>query len=559
MHLQKCLTFGVHIIINSSLIVAFFLVIAYVLRWHIKVYDNAFLSTFAITLRNMIHIMLLATWFKTLMHRVVKPGIRKLLGSVAIMMIVWLFVKIIKYDFCISNTETIARYLWYCYYIPMVFIPLQGVFIMNYVGKPESYHAPKIMQGLYIVAVFLVLGVFTNDIHNLAFSFPAGIENFNSVYTYGPLYYIIMAWFCLFGLIFIVTLLKKSRIPVSKKVQSLPLLVMIGAIIFWTLYCFRIVNCDLTVVDCIIIALLLESAIQIGLIPSNEYYSEIFQKTTVPMIIVDDFYAPHYTSDGAKFVTEAIMRETEKGELNRGNFILRSAPISAGRVVWEDDVTQLNELKDELEEIKEQLDGENVLLKAEVELKEQRAKVEEKHRLYDRIASEVASQLTKIALLIETARSDSEKIRVSLSKINVIGSYIKRRGNLRLLGEDNEYISAKELEYSMRESLDNLKLYEVYTSLNSQCEGNVSLDNTISVYDFYEKVTEKLLETISAMLVHLSCRDGVIKMRMQIGCTEEISEDILSEISLNCGEFSCSVQDEDIIIDVNVPDGGDAV
>lgn len=72
-------------------------------------------------------------------------------------------------------------------------------------------------------------------------------------------------------------------------------------------------------------------------------------------------------------------------------------------------------------------------------------------------------------------------------------------------------------------------------------------------------ISVKAMETISAMLVHLSCRDGVIKMRMQIGCTEEISEDILSEISLNCGEFSCSVQDEDIIIDVNVPDGGDAV
>ena len=546
-------------LIKSSLIVAFFLLVAYVLRWHVKPGDNVLLGTFAIMLRSMIHLMLFAVWFKTLMHRVVKPNIRKLLGSVAIMMLFWLFVKTVKFEFCISNTETIVRYLWYAFYIPMIFIPLQGLFIMNYIGKPDSYRTPKIMQGLYIVASILVFGVFTNDIHNLVFAFPEGIDKFDSVYTYGPLYYIIMTWFCLFGLIFVVTLLKKSRIPVSKKVQLLPLAVMIGAIIFWTLYCLRIIKCDLTVVDCIIIALLLESSIQIGLIPSNEYYSEVFRKTTVPLIIVDDLYIPHYTSDGAKFVTDTIMRETEKGDVDRGNFILRSSSINAGRVVWEDDVTHLNELKEELQEVNERLDGENVLLKAEVELKEQRASVEEKHRLYDRIASEVSSQLTKIALLIELARNDSKKARTALSKINIIGSYIKRRGNLRLLGEDNAYILSKELEYSMRESLDNLKLYDIYTSLNSQCDGSVNLDNTICIYDFYEEVVEKLLDTMSAMLVHLTCSDDTIKMRMQIGCTEEISEDVLNEITLERGRFSCSIQDEDIIIDVVVPNGGDAV
>ena len=545
-------------LIKSSLLVAFFLLVAYVLRWHVKPGDNVLLGTFTIILRNVIHLMLFAVWFKTLMLRVVKPNVRKLLGRVAIMMLFWLFVKTVKYEFCLSNTETIVRYLWYSFYIPMVFIPLQGVFIMNYVGKPDSYRIPKIMQGLYVVAVCLVLGVFTNDLHNMVFAFPEGIHNFDSVYTYGPLYYIIMAWFCLFGLVFVITLLRKSRIPVSKKVQFLPLAVMIGAILFWTLYCLRIVKCDLTVVDCIIIALLLESAIQIGLIPSNKYYSEIFRKTTVPMIIVDEFYVPHYTSDGAKYLTEEKMRETENGDVVDGNFVIHSAPIRVGRVIWEDDVTRHNELKEELQEVIEQLDGENVLLQAEVDLKEQRASVEEKHRLYDRIASESAAQLAKMALLIETAKNDPAKSRNALSKINVIGSYVKRRGNLRLLGEDNKYILARELEYSFRESLDNLALCEVYTFLNSQCDGEVNRDNAICVYDFYEAVTENLLDIISAALVHLDIHNGTLKMRMQIGCIREVKEDMLTGLSMERGEVSFSIQDEDIIINVTLQDGGDA-
>ena len=79
------------------------------------------------------------------------------------------------------------------------------------------------------------------------------------------------------------------------------------------------------------------------------------------------------------------------------------------------------------------------------------------------------------------------------------------------------------------------------------------------VYDFYEAVVEKLLDTVSAMLVHLDCKDGGIKMRMQIGCTEEIEADVLDGILLSCGKVSYNIQDEDIIIDINVPDGGDNV
>ena len=38
---------------------------------------------------------------------------------------------------------TVARYLWYLYYLPIIFIPLLGVYIAIFLGKSENYQLSK--------------------------------------------------------------------------------------------------------------------------------------------------------------------------------------------------------------------------------------------------------------------------------------------------------------------------------------------------------------------------------------------------------------------------------
>jgi len=94
-------------------------------------------------------------------------------------------------------------------------------------------------------------------------------------------------------------------------------------------------------------------------------------------------------------------------------------------VVWQDDITQLNELRIRLQDTREQLGEENVLLQAEVELKENRAKADEQNRLYDRIASEVEAQLIKADELLARIEIEPEHTKELLAKVCVLGSYIK--------------------------------------------------------------------------------------------------------------------------------------
>lgn len=518
--------------------------------------NPALLVTVLAAVRNIIHVSLLSAWYISLQNRIVHKQIKQLLSGVAVMMVLWVLVRTVKWEFVVSYEEPLVRYLWYAFYVPMILIPLLGVYIVHLMGKPEGYKLPKVFYLLLIPATVLITVVFTNDYHRLVFDFPNGIKYFDADYTYNFMFFVVCGWFVILGLYFVLMLLKKSRVPGSKAFKSLPLIIMIASIVFWIAYALGVIESDLTTVDCIMITLLLESAIQVGLIPSNSNYDEIFNSTTVPVVIVDEEYVPCYSSETVSEIALDVMKQAEKETVSLGDTLLHSKKISAGRVIWQDDITVLNELKEQLQDTILQLDEENDMLQAEIEVKEKRTKLDEKNRLYDRIAQEVEPQLIKVAELLKELDENSEATPELLSRVCVIGSYIKRRGNLLLLAEENPQIDARELEYCIRESLDNLHLGGVFTSFESECNGILNAECIVAVYDFYETLAEKLMKNITAMLVRLNCNEGSVKMNVQMGCLEDIAKQVLDGVQMPLGSFVYDIDDEDISITLTLKDGG---
>ena len=539
----------------NVLFVAVLLTVAYLLRHNPL--TNIVATSLAMLMRSVIHISILAVWTVSLHRRLMNSQVRRILVGTGILMVFWVAAKTIKHEFLTSNFDPLGRYIWYCFYIPMLLVPLFGVFVVDHVGKPEEYRTKKWMRYLYIPAFLLIGMVLTNDLHQWVFRFDNGFANYDKDYSYGIPYFILMAWYILFTLYFVIALLRKCRVPGSRKMQKLPLIIAFGGVLFWIVYVLKIIKVDLTVIDCLIIASLLESAIQCGMIPSNTGHRGIFRKTTIPIQILDKDYQPHYVSATALPISERQLRQSAVENVDLGDTLLCSVPISAGRVVWQDDIRQINELRQRLLDIQEQLSGEIVLRRAEAEVKEKRAKVDEENRLYDRISREVEPQLIKADKLLRRIEKEPENTKSLLAQICVIGSYIKRRGNLLLLGEESRQINAVELEYCIRESLENLRLYGAVTSLRSSCDGKLPLEHIVAVYDFCETVIERLLDDITAMMVNLICTSGMIRMNIQMGCVEEIAEQVLSDIHLPCGSFTYDVMDEDVVIDLTVLEGGD--
>ena len=470
-------------------------------------------------------------------------------------MLIWLNVRFIKWDF-LHFTDPLGRYIWYAFYIPMLLIPLLGVFIIQCVDKPENYVLPKKMKLLYIPLVLLLVLVFTNDLHELVFVFPNGITNYNFDYGYNFGFYIVCAWFVILGFYFVIMLLLKNRTPGRRSFKKMPIVIMIVAVVFWFFYKKIMTSVDLVAIDCLLITALLESAIQSGLIRSNTGYHELFEISTVAAQIVDEDYQVCYLSSCADDFPEDIMRRAEQKPVDKGNTVLNSKKISGGRILWQNDLTQIKQLLAQLTETQEQLNENNVLLKAELELKENKVRLDEKNRLYDRIASEVYSQLEKAEKLLKLAEENPEKTRETLLQICVLSAYIKRRSNLLLLNEENSTIQSKELEYCFRESLKNIELNNVMISFDSICNDMLSVEFAVLAYDLFENIVEAFIENINAVLVHLHCKNGDVKLRIQIGCENEINENAIPEFAVEYNEITYDIQENDIVFDVILSKGG---
>ena len=83
------------------------------------------------------------------------------------------------------------------------------------------------------------------------------------------------------------------------------------------------------------------------------------------------------------------------------------------------------------------------------------------------------------------------------------------------------------------------------------------MEHAVVAFDFYENIVERLLDDATAVMIHLNCKSGNMKMRLQIGCNEDIAEQTLSELSVPCGKFDWDIQDEDVTVTLLLSEGGD--
>ena len=113
----------------NVLITVLLIAVARILRLMINDMESMILPTLLIYLRGVIHLSLALVWTVSVYQRITNKQARGFVLTVGILMLFWIVAKTAKYEFFPNNTETLARYLWYCYYVPMLLIPLNGIFV----------------------------------------------------------------------------------------------------------------------------------------------------------------------------------------------------------------------------------------------------------------------------------------------------------------------------------------------------------------------------------------------------------------------------------------------
>ena len=514
---------------HGALLCAFLAVAAAAVLRQIGFCVNEQLDQFFTILRAAIYIGLFVAWGISVRSRIIQPQVRRYLTAVSALMIFWMTVRSIRYS--LEEALWVMRHLWYLYYLPMLFIPLLAVFIALSLGKPESFRLPKWTVLLYIPTAALLLLVLTNDLHQLVFRFPEDAVVWMNEYRYGIVYFPVVGWMVLCALTALVIMLVKCRVPNSRKVLVLPFVPVVLSVIYGALYIFqlpwlRLIAGDVTVVFCLLIAATLESCIQCGLIQSNTHYNDLLLSCTLRVQLTDPEYQRLLSSRSAEPIPLQIMRQTETGPVRLdGGLRLSGAPVRGGHVLWTEDVSELLEVLEELQDVKDSLEDNNALLRAEYTLKAREAHIAEQDRLYNIIQRETAPRIKLLAELtdaFETMGDEAQRKQI-LGKMAVIGAYLKRRSNLIFLADKTPLFQEKELHLTFGESMDNLELCGITCGLLSELEGPVEARQLMKMYDLFEEIVERSIDTMSTITVWIGPADGALRITVNTDSAADLS------------------------------------
>ena len=458
-------------------------------------------------LRTLIYIGLYIGWGISIHKRVVQKAAKNTLIFISGLMIFWFIVRSIKYFFAMD--VNVERYLWYSYYLPMLFIPQAAVQTAVLLGQPEEYILPKWLKLLYVPTTLCFLLVLSNDFHQCVFSFTAGEVWTDKGYRYAWGYYTVLLWEVVCAVAAFALMVYKCRLSQRKK--YLPVIGIGISILYAIIYAsgaewMQVIGGDITAALCLMFVCIFESCIYCGLIQTNTGYEELFEVCTMGAQITDRNYRVWYTSANAMELSEAVMREAEKGDVVVDKkTLIQNRPIQGGHILWQEDIEYIIMLLERMEENRKTIEESNCLEQENYQTKAKINMLREKNRLYDKLQTQTAGQIGLLNELLSRyeVEEDLVKSRRLLAKISVIGTYIKRYGNLIFIGERAEISDVAELGACLEESFSSLKLMGIECALTAPAGERIYVRDAVRIYSFFESIVEASVDSIQFMWVKI--------------------------------------------------------
>lgn len=474
-------------------------------------------------IRAALYLLLFSLWGYSLDRRIIQPQTLHWLRLTAALMLVWLILRTLKYEFV--TDLTVARYIWYLYYLPMLFIPLLGVYIALSLGKSEKFRLTGRIGALAIIPAVLFLLVITNDLHQQVFAFssgvPGGPDNYS--YSYGPVYFCYLGWTVTCMFFSLILLLKKSRVPSGKKKRLAPFVIGCATVLYGILYlsglpAIRRWFGDMNVMFCLLYAAIYESCIRCRMIPSNTGYVELFEATTLAACIADRSGNIVLRSRAAG---EGMVCPREGVPLIRPNGIrISSAPISGGYAVWQDNVRPLTELRARLSENKAKINSNKEKLREAYIIQKKLLELTEKNRIYDEMEARYGDQITRVGQLLRQCQGAApEEIQSALKRILLLGTYIKRSANLYFLSQEYELLPQQELRLTIDEAVRVITVCGTECSVVYHTTGPMRATEVARLLDLLKVVTEAAIGGLYSLFISVS--DG--EMDLSVECAAELS------------------------------------
>lgn len=483
-------------------------------------------------IRTALYLLLFTLWGVSLDRRIIQRQALHCLRLTAALMLLWLILRTLKYSFVTGPAA--GRYIWYLYYLPMLFLPLLGVYIALSMGKSEDYRLSRGTGMLSIIPAALFLLVITNDLHQQVFAFKSGVPGLpvSGTYSYRPLYFICLGWMVVCMAFSLVCLFRKSRIPSGGGKRITPFVLGCAMLLYGILYLSGIPAVrwwfgDMNVMFCLLYAAIYESCIRCRMIPSNTGYVELFEASTLAACIADrsgrivlrsraagkDMTCPQ---EGQRIVRPDGMR-------------ISSAPISGGYAVWQDNVRQLAELRTRLNANKEEMERNKKKLKDAYLVQKSLHELTEKNRIYNELEAKHSRQTAQMRqMLAQCERSGPAERRSLLKKVLLLGTYIKRSANLYFLSSEYQWLPQQELRLTVDEAVRALTACGTECGVIYRTTEPMRASEVVRLFDLLEIVAETTVDDLHSLFISVS--DSA--MDLSVECAADLSAIASPEVTV---------------------------
>ncbi len=439
---------------------------------------------------SLILIIIIVVWIKHSQKHIIYSGIRVGLLITGILIISWLILTIFKS--AIYDNPLVERISWYLYYGFMLPIPVISLYIAENADRPMDRYISNGVKLSSIISILFLLLVFTNDKHQLVFKFHSlDQRTWNSQYSYGIGYISLKLWFIisLFAAFFL--MMKKAWDSPKRKNILIPMLVILLGILYSSLYNSRVQffsELPLTFGMSIFIIGFWAAAIFFDLIPVNKSYPLTFEESTMDMQILDLKSNIIHKTKGATPISEemekAIIERDKEVFVYKDNILVSTTAISGGKVIIKEDISIINELKNSLEKVTEELEKENNILLKKEKIERELVFVRERNYILEevsKIINEKTREMKNLLEGIEETELIKDKVRKEIYRLAI---YSKRKSELLIKSQQEKTYSMEDTSNLLEEITKEMP--KGYTFF-SRPKGEVSLDTVKILYDYYHQ------------------------------------------------------------------------
>ena len=456
--------------------------------------------------------------------RCLDPRIARRLAAVAIALTLWLLAVSIKWN---TTDLTLARYLWYSYYIPMAALPplclscavRAGGFELN--GRATHLRVACIAAG----SVFALLAL-TNDLHQLFFTFEAPNPGIVGQYGYGPAYVVFFVYSALFYLAFFHVLWRSSRSALRGLVVPAATVAAAG-LLYCAAYAVRVewaASLNFSLIYGILVMATLELCLDLGLIPSTRSFRKIFDELPFDLRIISRAGALYRKTDVAESVPIDIIETAANN--GAGTFALPelpdeffiSWPLSGGSALLAQNMSGLNSLNRTLAKRGAELEKDRKMLERDREIAELLAELEAESRLVDEVDAALSASMAEVTALLRALPAEPDARRRQLERARMLVAYCKRKGSLVLAEAADPELDRDRIRLIANELACDLRAVHIDCAALVNLEHPVAAQQASTLYDCIYDMAAMAFDCASPVLIyHLGERDdGLVELRAHL-------------------------------------------